>query len=90
MEVSPEDWSGNALGSVQEMMMVVPVDADINEAEDVAQKDRNRGPKRFERRAGRHLRSRTMIVMMIAKTPSLKASRRPLFIAEVSRAPGGA
>jgi hypothetical protein len=72
--------------------MVVPVDADINEAEDVAQKDRNCRAKRFERRAGRRpgLRSRTMIVMTIAKTPSLKTSRRPLFIAEVSRAPGGA
>jgi hypothetical protein len=54
MEVSPEDWSGNAFGSVQEMMMVVPVNADINEAEDVAQENRNRGPKRFERRARRH------------------------------------
>jgi len=54
MQIGPQDRSGNALGSVQEMMMIVPVDADVNEAQDVAQKDRNRGPKRFERRPGRH------------------------------------
>jgi len=35
-------------------MMIVPVDTNVNEAQDAAQKDRNCGPKRFERRAGRH------------------------------------
>jgi hypothetical protein len=90
MQVRPEDWPINALGSVQEMVVVVPVDAGVNEAQDVAQKDRNRGSKCFERRTGGHLRSRTIIVMMIAKTPSLKASRRPLFIEAIGHVAGGA
>jgi hypothetical protein len=66
------------------MVMIVPVDADVNEAQDVAQKDRERDRSASSDGADGTLSSRTMIVMMMAKTPSLKASSRPLFIADAS------
>src|SRR5579863_2411513 len=65
------------------MVVVIPVDADVNKAENVAQKHRNRRAKRFREGPVGTRRSKTMIVIMMAKTPSLKASSRPLFIADV-------
>src|SRR5580658_813955 len=55
VQVGPKDWSGNPLGSVQKMVMIVPVDADVDKAQDVAQEDGSRGPERLQRRAGRNL-----------------------------------
>src|SRR5579872_5079058 len=49
MQISPEDRPGNALGSVQEMVVIVPVDADVNEAQDVTQKDRHHGAQGLQR-----------------------------------------
>src|SRR5579871_2961989 len=40
---------------MQHMMMVVPVDTDINEAEDITEKDRQQRPQRFHSAAIRHL-----------------------------------
>src|ERR1700739_2951664 len=54
VEISPEDRSGNTFRRVQEVVMIVPVDADVNETEDVTQEDGNHRPKRFKRRPGRH------------------------------------
>jgi hypothetical protein len=36
------------------MVVVIPVDADVNKAENVAQKHRNRRAKRFKRGSSRH------------------------------------
>lgn len=36
------------------MMVIVPVDTDINEAQDIAQEDRRGGPKGSDRRVGRY------------------------------------
>ena len=37
MEVGPEDGAGDVLGGVEEVMMIVPVNADVDEAEEIAQ-----------------------------------------------------
>ena len=63
---------------VQQMMMVVPVDADIDEAQHIAQKNRAKFPQSRELGVWGTFSSSTMIVMMMAITPSLKASSRPL------------
>jgi hypothetical protein len=56
--------------------MVVPVDADVHEAEHVGEKDRQMGRKSSNAVPSGTLSSRTMIVNTIASTPSLNASRR--------------
>ena len=45
MEVRPEDAAADAFGGLEEVVMVVPVDADVDETEDVAEKD---GQERFQ------------------------------------------
>lgn len=61
------------------MMMIVPVDADIYETENVA---KNFGPSSisaYQSWPSGTLNSNTMIVMIIASTPSLNASIRFAF-----------
>jgi hypothetical protein len=65
-------------------MMVVPVDAAIHETQNIGQQNRDhRLPGREARPLGDFI-SKTMIVMMTARTPSLNASKRPLVIFESS------
>jgi hypothetical protein len=45
MEVRPEDAAGDVFGGVEEVMVIVPVNADVDEAEDITQKD---GEKRLQ------------------------------------------
>ena len=45
MQVGPQDPPGHVVGGGQHVMMVVPVDAEIHETEDVAQKHRQQGIK---------------------------------------------
>ena len=45
MEVRPEDAAADAFGGLEEVVMVVPVDADVDETEDVAEED---GQERFQ------------------------------------------
>src|ERR1700730_2617578 len=40
MQIRPQDTTGNMLRRLQEVMMVVPVDADVNEAQDIAEENR--------------------------------------------------
>ena len=40
MHVGPHDRAIDAIGSVQQVVMVIPIDGDIDEAQDVAEKDR--------------------------------------------------
>jgi hypothetical protein len=47
MEVGPEDGSGDAGGGVEHVVVVVPVDSDVDEAEDVAEKDRHQRNERL-------------------------------------------
>ena len=68
------------VGRVQHVVVIVPVDAEVDEAQHVAQEHRQQSAaaRASPRRAA--LSSSTMIVMMIAITPSLNASSRPLVI----------
>src|SRR5688500_11117998 len=54
MQVRPQDSSADPLGRVQEVMMIVPIDAKVNEAEDVAEKHGQQRLQGGERRAVRH------------------------------------
>jgi hypothetical protein len=65
---------------MQKMMMVVPVDADVNEAQDIAKENRATDRKAATPVPCGGFISRTMIVIMTASTPSLKASSRPFLI----------
>src|SRR3974390_2559078 len=73
MEIGSEHAAGDLFGSVQHVVVIVPVNADIYEAQHVAEEDRNgrREPRSWP---WGMCSSSTMIVMMIASTPSLKAS----------------
>ena len=48
MQVGPEDASIHVLDHLEQVMVIVPVDAQIDEAEGIAQKDRDRA--RFDDR----------------------------------------
>ena len=65
---------------MEQMMVIVPVDRDVHETENIA--GEFQGESGFNERVEivmlRTRNSRTMIVMMMAMTPSLKASSRPL------------
>ena len=50
VQVRPQDAAGDVFGGVEQVMMVVPVDAEINEAQHVAQEHRQ---QRFQARRGR-------------------------------------
>jgi hypothetical protein len=45
VEVCPEDAAGDAFGGLEKVMMIVPVNADVDEAQDVAEED---GQDRFQ------------------------------------------
>src|SRR5215475_12492169 len=47
MQVGPEDLAIDPLSGVEQMMMVVPVNAEKNEAEDVSQEYRDERTKRL-------------------------------------------
>ncbi|MEI9864315.1 MAG: hypothetical protein WDN00_07115 [Limisphaerales bacterium] len=40
MQVRPQDTAGDFLGGLEKMVMIVPVDADVNEAQQIAQENR--------------------------------------------------
>src|SRR5258706_9384376 len=80
MQIRPQHATGNMLRCLQEVMMVVPVDPDVDETQDIAEENRKewlQGRKTVP--CGAFISS-TMMVMMTANTPSLKASMRPLVI----------
>ena len=54
MKIRPEDSAVDVLNNLQQVMMVAPVDADKNEAEDVAQKDRRQRTQSREARSDGH------------------------------------
>ena len=74
VQVGPEHAAGDVFARHGAVMMVVPVDADVDEAEHVAEEHRQ------QRRSASRLApcgtfsSSTMMVMMMAITPSLNAS----------------
>ena len=45
VQVGPQDRPGDRLHRVQHMVMVVPVDADVDEAQHIAQEDRQQRPQ---------------------------------------------
>ena len=66
------------------MVMVVPVDGNIKEAQHIAEKDRRQFAQRDPVGLTRGRNSKTIIVMMIAMTPSLKAVSRSFSISPSS------
>src|SRR4051794_37202693 len=77
-QVGPQDVAVHPLDGVQQVVVVVPVDADEGEAEQVAQEHGDQRRSAARSAPGGTLSSSTMMVMMMAITPSLNASRRPL------------
>lgn len=80
MQVGPQHSAVDFLRDVHQVMVVVPVNAHVQKAEQVSQEN---GDQRFEvvqRRASGMCSSSTMIVMIMAITPSLKASSRLVVI----------
>ena len=68
----------------EHVVMVVQVDADVDEAEQVAQQARTRGADDVvEALPLGTFSSSTMIVMMMARTPSLNASNRLVRMAPI-------
>src|SRR5579883_1940710 len=76
MHVRPQDAAGDPGAGVDQVMVVVPIDGDVGEAEDVADELRRLLNERPKIGGTRGLQLRTMIVMMMAITPSLKALSR--------------
>jgi hypothetical protein len=78
-EVRPEDAVGDVVEIVDEVVVVDPVDAGLDEAEEVdgEQGEKAWRPLRLETSLPGTCSSSTMMVMMTAMTPSEKASRRP-------------
>lgn len=74
MEIGPEYCTRYGCAGVQQMMVIVPVNANIKEAQDVAEKRRQQGLSSLRPSPCGIFMSRTMIVITIAITPSLKAS----------------
>jgi hypothetical protein len=58
------------------MVMIVPINPEKNKTQDIAEKERPEREQRGEACGIGTFSSSTIMVMMIAKTPSLKASSR--------------
>src|SRR5439155_26713475 len=88
MQIGPQNQPIDPPDQMQEMMMIVPVNRDVDKTHDIA--DENRGRRRQVVKAGavRH-NSSTMIVMMMAMTPSLNASSRSFSTASSLRRTAG-
>ena len=80
VEIGPKSCAMNPLTRVQQVVMVVPVDPHVNETQDVTQQNGDTDFKAARLAPCGIFNSSTIIVMMTARTPSLKASRRPLFM----------
>jgi hypothetical protein len=65
VSIRPHHAGAHALGGTQQVMMIVPVNGEENKTKNVPSGGRS---------------SSTMMVMMIASTPSLKASSRDVDI----------
>src|SRR5215470_13618976 len=74
MKIRPQNAPGHSLTGIEHMVMIVPVDTDVYEAEDIAQKHRSDRRERVRLSPCGIFISSTMMVMMIAMTPSLNAS----------------
>src|SRR4051812_41228327 len=80
MQIGPEHQAGDRGARMQHVMVVVPVDSDINETQHVTEKDRqNRSSTCTVSPCGTFNSS-----TMIAITPSLNASNLPLSMLSVS------
>src|SRR5438477_12907225 len=54
MQVGPHEPGTHCLAGLEEVMVIVPVDAEINEAQHISQKDGQERPERGQIRAVRH------------------------------------
>src|SRR4051794_17404955 len=55
VQICPENAAAYPVGHVQEMMMVIPVDPDVNEAHHITQEEWKQGLEHCETGATRHL-----------------------------------
>src|SRR5687767_4859379 len=55
MQVGPQDRRAHSLYGVQEMVMIVPINADVDETQDVIEKDRQKRLESGKGYAVRHL-----------------------------------
>ena len=69
------------------LMVVIPIDADVDEAKHLAPEHWEQGLQRSQSRAVGHFHLHTTMVMMIAITPSLNASSLLLPIAVMIQGP---
>ena len=74
MQVRPQDAAADVLRRMKQVVVIVPIDADVDEAQHVAQEYRQKRPSAANRSRAAAFSSSTMMVMMIASTPSLNAS----------------
>jgi hypothetical protein len=65
---------------MQQVMVINPINPDVKEAQNVAEKYRQQQPKIIRPSPWGTFISSTIIVMMIAITPSLNAANRPVVI----------
>ena len=76
MKIGPQHQPVDMPHQMKEVVVVVPVDRDVDEAQNIAEKYRRQTASAARSAPCGTFSSSTMIVMMIAITPSLKASRR--------------
>src|SRR2546430_10698968 len=48
MKIGPHDSAADLAADVEEMMMIVPINPEINEAEQISEKDRQQRPQRVD------------------------------------------
>jgi len=81
MQVCPENSAGDLFRGLEKMMVIVPIDANVNETEYNSSRDEVAvGSMPQGSTPCGTFNSSTMIVMMMARTPSLNASSRVVFI----------
>ena len=74
MEVRPYYAASNLVAGMKHVVVIIPVNADIDEAENVAEKTGNNGVSAAGEPSCGTFISKTMMVIMMARTPSLNAS----------------
>ena len=74
MQIGPQGAAADLLHQVQHVVVVVPIDADVDETEHVADEDGQQRQQSLKAAPCGTFSSSTMMVMMMAMTPSLKAS----------------
>src|SRR4051794_31234566 len=76
MEIAPHHRAIHLGHQMEVVMVIVPIDGDIDEAQQIGQEDRPDSLSAWKSAPSGTFSSSTMMVMMMATTPSVMASRR--------------